>query len=64
MRTKNILNEIKVNRIKETLNSVAELHISVEHVHTFLTPTSGIVSFIHVPFGTLEEIEHIRRVYL
>ena len=39
------------------------LHILVEHVHIFRSPTSGIVTFWHVPFGALDETEHIRRVY-
>ena len=39
------------------------LHIFVEHVHIFRSPTSGIVTFWHVPFGALDETEHIRRVY-
>ena len=55
------------NRMTETTkgsSSVAKLHLSVAQVQTFRTPTSGIVSFTQVPFGTLDEIEHIRRVYL
>ena len=39
------------------------LHRLVEHVHIFRSPTSGIVTFWHVPFGALDETEHIRRVY-
>ena len=39
------------------------LHLLVEHVHIFRSPTSGIVTFWHVPFGALDETEHIRRVY-
>ena len=40
------------------------LHLSVEHVQIFRNPISGRVSFLHIPFGTLDDIEHMRRVYL
>ena len=42
----------------------APLHISVAHEQIFLSPTSGIVTFLQVPLDALDEIEHIRRVYL
>ena len=59
-----VQNANKTTRTTKGSTSLAKLHLSVEQVQTFRTPTSGIVSFAQVPFGTLDEIEHILRVYL